>query len=50
MKGIVVYDSSFGSTKKIAETIAETLRESGIEADSFYVKDAKKQSIKKALK
>jgi menaquinone-dependent protoporphyrinogen IX oxidase len=46
MKGIVVYDSSYGSTKKIAETIAETLKESGIEADFFYIKDVKKLSIK----
>ncbi len=42
MKGIVVYDTSYGNTKKIAETIAETLKESGIEVDLFYVKDAKK--------
>ena len=41
MKGIVVYDTSYGNTKKIAETIAETLKESGIEADLFYVKDVK---------
>jgi menaquinone-dependent protoporphyrinogen IX oxidase len=41
MKGIVVYDTSYGNTKKIAETIAETLRESGIEVDLFDVKDAK---------
>jgi menaquinone-dependent protoporphyrinogen IX oxidase len=42
MKGIVIYDTSSGNTKKIAETIAETLRESGIESDLFYVKDTKK--------
>jgi menaquinone-dependent protoporphyrinogen IX oxidase len=42
MKGIVVYDTSYGNTKGIAETIAETLKESGIEVDLFYVKDAKK--------
>ena len=42
MKGIVVYDTSYGNTKKIAETIAETLKESGIEVDLSYVKDAKK--------
>ena len=42
MKGIVVYDTSYGNTKKIAETIAETLKESGIEADLFDVKDVKK--------
>ncbi|MFA5869240.1 MAG: flavodoxin domain-containing protein [Candidatus Bathyarchaeia archaeon] len=41
MKGIVVYDTSFGNTKKIGETIAETLRESGIEVDLFDVKDVK---------
>jgi len=46
MKGIVVYDSSYGNTKKIAETIVETLKESGIEADLFYVKKVKKLSPK----
>jgi menaquinone-dependent protoporphyrinogen IX oxidase len=46
MKGIVVYDTSYGNTKKIAETIAETLRGSGIEIDLFYVKDVKKLSAK----
>jgi len=42
MKGIVVYDTSYGNTKKIAETIAETLKESGIEVDLFHHKDVKK--------
>jgi menaquinone-dependent protoporphyrinogen IX oxidase len=46
MRGIVVYDSSYGNTRKIAETIAETLKASGIEADTFYVKDVKKLSAK----
>jgi menaquinone-dependent protoporphyrinogen IX oxidase len=46
MKGIVVYDTSYGNTKKIAETIVETLKESGIEVDLFYVKDLKKLSAK----
>jgi menaquinone-dependent protoporphyrinogen IX oxidase len=46
MKGIVVFDTSYGNTKKIAETIAETLKESGIAADTFYVKDVKKLSAK----
>jgi menaquinone-dependent protoporphyrinogen IX oxidase len=46
MKGVVVYDSSHGNTKKIAEAIAETLKESGIEADAFYVKDVKKLRTK----
>ena len=44
MKGMVVYDTSYGNTKKIAETIAETLRESGIEVDLFDVKGVKKLS------
>ncbi len=46
MKGIVVYDSSYGNTKQIAETIAETLEESGIEANASYVKDVKKVGAK----
>jgi len=46
MKGIVVYDTSYGNTKKIAETITEALKESGIEVDLFDVKDVKKLSAK----
>jgi len=46
MKGIVVYDTSSGNTKKIAETIVETLKESGIEADLFDIKNVKKLSAK----
>jgi len=46
MKGAVIYDTSYGNTKKIAETIAETLKESGIENDLFDVKDIKKPSAK----
>ena len=46
MKGIVVYDTSYGNTKKIAETIAETLKESGIEVDLFDVKNLRKLSAK----
>jgi len=45
MKGIVVYDTSYGNTKKIAETIAETLKEHGAENDLFYVKDVKKLNV-----
>jgi menaquinone-dependent protoporphyrinogen IX oxidase len=46
MKGLVVYDTSYGNTKKVAETISETLKESGIEVDLFHVKDVKKLSAK----
>ena len=42
MKGLIVYDSTYGNTKKIAETIAETLEESGLEVDIFHVKKVKK--------
>jgi menaquinone-dependent protoporphyrinogen IX oxidase len=46
MKGIIVYDTSYGNTKKIAVTIADTLKGSGIEVGLFYVKDVKKLSAK----
>ena len=46
MKGIVVFDTSYGNTKTIAQAISETLKESGIEVDVFYVKDIKKLSAK----
>jgi len=46
MKGLIVYDTSHGNTKKIAETIKETLEESGIAIDFFHVKDLKKLSGK----
>ena len=46
MKGIVVYDTSYGNTKKIAETIAETLEVSGLDVDLFDVKAVKKLSAK----
>jgi menaquinone-dependent protoporphyrinogen IX oxidase len=42
MKGIVIYDTSHGNTKKVAETIAETLKASEIEVDLFDVKEVKK--------
>ena len=46
MKGIVIFDTSHGNTRTIAEAISETLKESGIEVDTFYVKDVKKLSAK----
>jgi menaquinone-dependent protoporphyrinogen IX oxidase len=41
VKGIVVYDTSHGNTKKIAETITETLKAAEIDVDLFDVKEAK---------
>ena len=46
MKGVIVYDTSHGNTQKIAETIAETLRGSGVEVDLFKVNEVKKLSAK----
>ena len=46
MKGIVIFDTSHGNTRTIAETISETLKKSGIEVDVFYVKDVKKLSAR----
>jgi menaquinone-dependent protoporphyrinogen IX oxidase len=46
MNSIVVYDTSYGNTKKVAEMITETLKESGIEVDLFDVKDVKKLNAK----
>ncbi len=46
MKGLIVYDTAFGNTKKVAETIAETLRESGKDIDVFDVQGLKKFSGK----
>jgi len=42
MKGIVIYDSSHGNTRTIAETIAETLWKANLDAEPVYVKDIKK--------
>jgi flavodoxin len=46
MKGIVIFDTSYGNTRTVAETISAILKESGIEVDTFYVKDVKKLSAK----
>ena len=46
MKGLVIYDSTFGNTRKIAETITETLKESGMEVDLFSIKNVKKPNAK----
>jgi menaquinone-dependent protoporphyrinogen IX oxidase len=46
MKGIVVFDTSYGNTKAIAQAISETLGESGIDVDAFPVKEVKKLSAK----
>ena len=40
-KGIVVYDTSYGNTQRIAETTTETLRESGMEVELSDVENVK---------
>jgi len=39
MKGLVVYDSYYGNTQRVAETIAEELRTEGHEAELMSVRD-----------
>ncbi len=46
IRGIVVYDTSTGTTKKIAETMTETLREYGMDSDLCYVMEVKKLNTK----
>jgi menaquinone-dependent protoporphyrinogen IX oxidase len=46
MKGLIVFDTSHGNTRKIAETISDTLKELGIANDVFYVRKAKNLSAK----
>jgi flavodoxin len=42
MKGIVIYDSSHGNTRTIAEAISETLWNANMDVEPVYVKDVKK--------
>ena len=38
MKGLVIYDSSHGNTRQVAEAISDSMKDSGIGVDTFYVK------------
>ena len=42
MIGLVIYDTSFGNTRTVAEAISQTLKESGMEVDMFHLKEVKK--------
>jgi flavorubredoxin len=48
MKVLIVYDTVSPSklTEAVARTIGETLKERGIEVDSFYVEDVDKSTVK----
>jgi flavodoxin len=41
MKGVVIYDTTYGNTKKVAEAITDALRESELKVDILHVKDTK---------
>jgi menaquinone-dependent protoporphyrinogen IX oxidase len=41
MKGAVIYDTTYGNTKKIAGAITDSLKESGLDVDIFHVKETK---------
>lgn len=46
MKGLLVYDTTHGNTRAVAEALSETLKLSGIEVDSLHVKDVRQASAK----
>lgn len=46
MKGFIVYDTSHGNNKIVAEAVAETLKGEGFEVETCYVKEAKKLEAK----
>jgi len=43
---LIVYESKYGNTKKVAETIGEGLTEAGNKIDVKHVKDVESESIK----
>ena len=46
MKGLVIFDTTHGNTRAVAEALSESLRGSGIAVDVLYVKDVKKLNVK----
>ena len=40
MRGVIVYDSVYGNTKAVAESIAKSLESAGHKVDLVHVKDA----------
>ena len=44
MKGLLVFDTTHGNTRAVAQAISDTLEASGISMDTLYVKDVKKLS------
>ena len=44
MKGLLVFDTTHGNTRAVAQAISDTLKASGISMDTLYVKDVKKLS------
>lgn len=46
MKVLIVYESKYGNTKKVAETIGEGIKEEGIEPNVTHVKEVEEETIK----
>ncbi len=44
IRGIVVYDTSYGNTQKVAEAITQALKESGIAVDVSHIREVKRLS------
>ncbi|MFB0569674.1 MAG: flavodoxin family protein [Nitrososphaeria archaeon] len=40
LKGVVLYDTSYGNTQRVAEAIADGLRERGHEVGLYHIKEA----------
>jgi len=47
LKALVLFDSLFGNTQKIANCIAEGLREAGVETDCVSIKEARMGEVYK---
>lgn len=46
MKVLIVYESKYGNTKKVAETIGEGITEEGNETDVLHVKAVERETVK----
>jgi len=46
MRVLIVYESKYGNTKKVAETIGEGITEAGNKTDVKHVKEVEKETVK----
>ena len=47
MKGLVIYDSVYGNTKKVAEAIAEQIKLDGYDAEMVNLKESASPKIER---